>query len=197
MPLDPQNTLSNRPSMAEAEAAVRTLIRWAGDNPDREGLIGTPNRVARAYQEFFAGYEEDPVEMLQRTFEETDGYDEMVLLKDIRLESHCEHHMVPIIGKAHIAYLPGSRVVGISKLARVMEIYAKRLQIQEKLTAQVANTLFEVLQPRGVAVVIEAAHQCMTTRGVKKSGVTMVTSRMLGGFRNNTDLRNEFLSMIR
>ena len=197
MPLDPQNTLSNRPSMAEAEAAVRTLIRWAGDNPDREGLIGTPNRVARAYQEFFAGYEEDPVEMLQRTFEETDGYDEMVLLKDIRLESHCEHHMVPIIGKAHIAYLPGNRVVGISKLARVMEIYAKRLQIQEKLTAQVANTLFEVLQPRGVAVVIEAAHQCMTTRGVKKSGVTMVTSRMLGGFRNNTDLRNEFLSMIR
>ena len=192
MPLDPQNTLSNRPTMAEAEAAVRTLIRWAGDNPDREGLIGTPNRVARAYQEFFAGYEEDPVEMLQRTFEETDGYDEMVLLKDIRLESHCEHHMVPIIGKAHIAYLPGSRVVGISKLARVMEIYAKRLQIQEKLTAQVANTLFEVLQPRGVAVVIEAAHQCMTTRGVKKSGVTMVTSRMLGGFRNNTDLRNEF-----
>lgn len=197
MPLDPQNTLSHRPTMAEAEAAVRTLIRWAGDNPDREGLIGTPNRVARAYQEFFAGYEEDPVEMLQRTFEETDGYDEMVLLKDIRLESHCEHHMVPIIGRAHIAYLPGSRVVGISKLARVMEIYAKRLQIQEKLTAQVANTLFEVLQPRGVAVVIEAAHQCMTTRGVKKSGVTMVTSRMLGGFRNNTDLRNEFLSMIR
>lgn len=197
MPLDPQNTLSNRPTMAEAEAAVRTLIRWAGDNPDREGLVGTPNRVARAYQEFFAGYDEDPVEMLQRTFEETDGYDEMVLLKDIRLESHCEHHMVPIIGKAHIAYLPGSRVVGISKLARVMEIYAKRLQIQEKLTAQVANTLFEVLQPRGVAVVIEAAHQCMTTRGVKKSGVTMVTSRMLGGFRSNTDLRNEFLSMIR
>lgn len=197
MPLDPKNTLYNRPTMAEAEAAVRTLIRWAGDNPDREGLIGTPNRVARAYQEFFAGYGEDPVEMLQRTFEETDGYDEMVLLKDIRLESHCEHHMVPIIGKAHIAYLPGSRVVGISKLARVMEIYAKRLQIQEKLTAQVANTLFEVLQPRGVAVVIEAAHQCMTTRGVKKSGVTMVTSRMLGGFRNNTNLRNEFLSMIR
>ena len=172
MPLDPQNTLSNRPTMAEAEAAVRTLIRWAGDNPDREGLIGTPNRVARAYQEFFAGYEEDPVEMLQRTFEETDGYDEMVLLKDIRLESHCEHHMVPIIGKAHIAYLPGSRVVGISKLARVMEIYAKRLQIQEKLTAQVANTLFE------------------------KFGVKMATLRMHGGFRN-TDLRNEFLSMIR
>ena len=197
MPLDPQNTLSNRPSMAEAEAAVRTLIRWAGDNPDREGLLGTPNRVVRSYNEFFAGYTEDPVEMLQRTFEETDGYDEMVLLKDIRLESHCEHHMVPIIGKAHIAYLPGSRVVGISKLARVMEIYAKRLQIQEKLTAQVANTIFEVLQPRGIAVVIEAAHQCMTTRGVKKSGVTMVTSRMLGAFRTNTDLRNELLAMIR
>ena len=197
MPLDPQNTLFNRPSMAEAEAAVRTLIRWAGDNPDREGLIGTPNRVVRSYQEFFAGYTEDPVEMLQRTFEETDGYDEMVLLKDIRLESHCEHHMVPIIGKAHIAYLPGSRVVGISKLARVMEIYAKRLQIQEKLTAQIANTIFDVLQPRGIAVVIEAAHQCMTTRGVKKSGVTMVTSRMLGAFRSNTDLRNEFLAMIR
>ena len=197
MPLDPQNRLSNRPSMSEAEAAVRTLIRWAGDNPDREGLIGTPNRVVRSYQEFFAGYTEDPVEMLQRTFEETDGYDEMVLLKDIRLESHCEHHMVPIIGKAHIAYLPGSRVVGISKLARVMEIYAKRLQIQEKLTAQVANTIFEVLQPRGIAVVVEAAHQCMTTRGVKKSGVTMVTSRMLGAFRSNTDLRNEFLAMIR
>ena len=197
MPLDPKNTLYNRPTMAEAEAAIRTLIQWAGDNPDREGLLGTPNRVARSYQEFFAGYDEDPVEMLQRTFEETDGYDEMVLLRDIRLESHCEHHMVPIIGKAHIAYLPGSRVVGISKLARVMEIYAKRLQIQEKLTAQVANTIYEVLQPRGVAVVVEAAHQCMTTRGVKKSGVTMVTSRMLGGFRNNADLRNEFLSMIR
>ena len=198
MPLDPQNIRkTNRPTMEEAEDAVRTLIRWAGDNPDREGLIGTPNRVARAYTEFFAGYDEDPVEMLQRTFEETDGYDEMVLLKDIRLESHCEHHMVPIIGKAHIAYLPGERVVGISKLARVMEIYAKRLQIQEKLTAQVANTLFEVLQPRGVAVVIEAAHQCMTTRGVKKSGVTMVTSRLLGDFRNNAELRNEFLMMIR
>jgi len=198
MPLDPQNIRNNnRPTIEEAEEAVRTLIRWAGDNPDREGLVGTPNRVARAYTEFFAGYDEDPVEMLQRTFEETDGYDEMVLLKDIRLESHCEHHMVPIIGKAHIAYLPGERVVGISKLARVMEIYAKRLQIQEKLTAQVANTLFEVLQPRGVAVVIEAAHQCMTTRGVKKSGVTMVTSRLLGDFRDNAELRNEFLMMIR
>lgn len=198
MPLDPQNIRNiNRPTIEEAEEAVRTLIRWAGDNPDREGLVGTPNRVARAYTEFFAGYDEDPVEMLQRTFEETDGYDEMVLLKDIRLESHCEHHMVPIIGKAHIAYLPGARVVGISKLARVMEIYAKRLQIQEKLTAQVANTLFEVLQPRGVAVVIEAAHQCMTTRGVKKSGVTMVTSRLLGDFRTNAELRNEFLMMIR
>ena len=199
MPLDLQNTLpkSSRPTVEEAEEAVRTLIRWAGDNPDREGLVGTPDRVVRSYTEFFAGYEEDPVAMLERTFEETDGYDEMVLLKDIRLESHCEHHMVPIIGKAHIAYLPGTRVVGISKLARVMEIYAKRLQIQEKLTAQIANTLFEVLEPRGVAVIIEAAHQCMTTRGVKKSGVTMVTSRMLGAFRDNGELRNELLAMIR
>ena len=199
MPLDLQNSLpkSSRPTVEEAEEAVRTLIRWAGDNPDREGLVGTPDRVVRSYTEFFAGYEEDPVAMLERTFEETDGYDEMVLLKDIRLESHCEHHMVPIIGKAHIAYLPGTRVVGISKLARVMEIYAKRLQIQEKLTAQIANTLFEVLEPRGVAVIIEAAHQCMTTRGVKKSGVTMVTSRMLGAFRDNGELRNELLAMIR
>ena len=186
-----------RPSMEEAEAAVRTLIRWAGDNPDREGLLGTPNRVVRAYQEFFAGYDEDPVELLQRTFEETDGYDEMVVLRDIRLESHCEHHMVPIIGKAHIAYLPKKRVVGISKLARVLEMYAKRLQIQEKLTAQVANALFDILEPKGVAVVIEAAHQCMTTRGIHKAGVTMVTSRMLGSFRTDSETRREFLSMIR
>jgi len=186
-----------RPSVEEAENAVRTLIKWAGDDPDREGLVGTPDRVVRSYLEFFAGYNEDPVALLQRTFEETDGYDEMVLLKDIRLESHCEHHMVPIIGKAHIAYLPSKRVVGISKLARVLEMYAKRLQIQEKLTAQVANTLFEVLEPRGVAVVIEAAHQCMTTRGIHKAGVTMVTSRMLGEFRDNTEMRREFLAMIK
>jgi GTP cyclohydrolase I len=185
-----------RPSRAEAEDAVRTLIRWAGDDPTREGLLGTPDRVVRSYEEFFGGYSEDPVGMLERTFEEIEGYDEMVVLRDIRLESHCEHHMVPIIGKAHVAYLPGKRVVGISKLARVVEVYAKRLQIQEKLTAQVANTLQAVLQPRGVAVVMEAAHQCMTTRGVHKHGVTMVTSRMLGAFRDDPRTRQEFLSMI-
>ena len=185
-----------RPSRDEAEAAVRTLIRWAGDNPDREGLVGTPDRVVRAYEEFFAGYDEDPREMLQRTFEEVEGYDEVVMLRDIRLESHCEHHMVPIIGKVHIGYLPDKRVVGISKLARVVDAYARRLQIQEKLTAQIANCLQEVLQPRGVAVVIEAAHQCMTTRGVHKSDVAMVTSRMLGAFRDNGETRREFLTMI-
>lgn len=185
-----------RPSRAEAEAAVRTLLLWAGDDPDREGLVDTPARVARAYEEFFAGYDNDPVEMLARSFEETDGYDEMVVLRDIRLESHCEHHMVPIIGKAHIAYLPSGRVVGISKLARVIETYAKRLQIQEKLTAQIANTIESVLKPKGVAVVIEAAHQCMTTRGIHKPGVTMVTSRMLGEFRSNDATRREFLAMI-
>ena len=185
-----------RPSRAEAEAAVRTLLLWAGDDPDREGLVDTPARVARAYEEFFQGYADDPVEMLARSFEETDGYDEMVVLRDIRLESHCEHHMVPIIGKAHVAYLPNGRVVGISKLARVVETYAKRLQIQEKLTAQIANTIESVLQPKGVAVVIEAAHQCMTTRGIHKPGVTMVTSRMLGAFRENLSTRKEFLSMI-
>lgn len=187
---------SGRPSRAEAEAAVRTLIRWAGDDPDREGLAGTPDRVVRSYEEFFAGYGSDPVELLQRTFEEVDGYDEMVVLRDIRMESYCEHHIVPIIGRAHVAYLPRHRVVGISKLARVVEVYAKRLQIQEKLTAQIANTIEEVLQPHGVAVVIEAAHQCMTTRGIHKPGVTMVTSRMLGAFRTDPSTRREFLSMI-
>ena len=185
-----------RPSREEAEEAVRTLLRWAGDNPDREGLVGTPDRVVRAYEEFFAGYDEDPAEMLQRTFEEVEGYDEVVVLRDIRLESHCEHHMVPIIGKVHIGYLPDRRVVGISKLARVVDAYAHRLQIQEKLTAQIANTLQEGLQPRGVAVVIEAAHQCMTTRGVHKSDVAMLTSRMLGAFRDNGETRREFLTMI-
>ena len=188
---------NRRPSRSEAEKAVRTLIRWAGDDPDREGLVGTPDRVVRSYEEFFAGYFEDPIEMLERTFEETDGYDDMVVLKGIRLESHCEHHMVPIIGKVHIAYLPKNRVVGISKLARVMEVFAKRLQIQEKLTAQIANTLQHVLEPRGVAVVIEAAHQCMTTRGVKKPGVTMITSKMLGCFRDDATTRKEFMSLIR
>lgn len=190
-------TTVRKPSRAEAEAAVRTLLMWAGDDPDREGLVDTPARVVRAYEEFFAGYESDPTEMLARTFEETDGYDEMVVLRDIRLESHCEHHVVPIIGRAHVAYLPHKRVVGISKLARVVDLYAKRLQIQEKLTAQVANAINDVLQPKGVAVVIEAAHQCMTTRGIHKPGVTMVTSRMLGAFRDDAATRREFLAMIR
>lgn len=185
-----------RPTRAEVEEAVRTLLRWAGDDPDREGLKETPARVARAYREFFHGYEIDPVALLERTFAETDGYDEMVLLRDIRFESFCEHHMVPIVGRAHVAYLPYRRVVGISKLARVVEAYAKRLQIQEKMTAQIANTINEVLEPRGVAVVLEGSHQCMTTRGVHKSGVTMVTSRMLGTFRNDPTTRREFLALI-
>jgi GTP cyclohydrolase I len=184
------------PTREQAEAAIRTLLRWAGDDPDREGLRDTPSRVARAYREFFVGYATDPLALLERTFEETDGYDEIVLLRDIRLESTCEHHMAPIIGRVHVAYLPHRRVVGISKLARVVDAYAKRLQIQEKLTAQIANTIQEVLEPRGVAVVVEAAHQCMTTRGVHKPGVTMVTSRMLGAFRDNPATRRELLSMI-
>jgi GTP cyclohydrolase I len=192
----PEDRSSDRPTREEAESAIRTLLRWAGDDPDREGLRDTPSRVARAYQEFFVGYDTDPVALLERTFEETDGYDEIVLLRDIRLESTCEHHMAPIIGRVHVAYLPYRRVVGISKLARVVDAYAKRLQIQEKLTAQIANTIQEVLEPRGVAVVIEAAHQCMTTRGVHKPGVTMVTSRMLGAFRDNAATRRELLAMI-
>ena len=193
---DLQASATPRPTREEAQAAVRTLLLWAGDDPDREGLVDTPARVARAYEEFFAGYAEDPVELLARSFEETDGYDEMVVLRDIRLESHCEHHLVPIIGRAHIAYIPDGRVVGISKLARVMEAYAKRLQIQEKLTAQVANTIEAVLKPKGVAVVIEAQHQCMTTRGIHKPGVSMVTSRMLGAFRDDASTRREFMAMI-
>ncbi|MBW6400772.1 GTP cyclohydrolase I FolE [Roseomonas sp. HJA6] len=193
---DDQATDALRPSQQDAEAAVRTLLRWAGDDPDREGLIDTPKRVAQAYREWFCGYEDDPVELLARSFEEVEGYDEMVVLRDIRLESMCEHHMCPIIGKAHVAYLPNGRVTGISKLARVVEAYGKRLQIQEKLTAQIANTLQDVLQPKGVAVVIEAVHQCMTTRGVHKTGVSMVTSRMLGAFRDDPSTRREFLSMI-
>ncbi len=192
----PQASTLQRPTREEAEAAVRTLLLWAGDDPNREGLVDTPARVARAYEEFFGGYEIDPVELLARSFEETDGYDEMVVLRDIRLESHCEHHLVPIIGRAHIAYIPDGRVVGISKLARVMEAYAKRLQIQEKLTAQVANTIETVLKPKGVAVVIEAQHQCMTTRGIHKPGVSMVTSRMLGAFRDDASTRREFMAMI-
>jgi len=185
-----------KPSQQEAEEAVRTLIRWAGDDPWREGLLETPNRVVRAYREFFRGYGVDPIQVLKRTFEETDGYDEMIVLKDIRFESHCEHHLAPIIGRAHIAYLPKKRVVGISKLARLLDVYAKRLQIQEKLTAQIANTLNDVLQPRGVAVVIDASHQCMTTRGVHKPGSSMVTSRMLGAFRSDASTRREFLAFI-
>jgi len=185
-----------RPSREETEEAVRVLLRWAGDDPSREGLRGTPARVARAFEEYFTGYGVDPVEQLQRTFEEVDGYDEMVVLKDIRFESHCEHHLAPIIGRAHIAYLPNQRVVGISKLARLVEIYAKRLQIQEKMTAQIANTLADVLKPKGVAVVIEAAHQCMTTRGVHKPGVSMITSHMLGAFRTDASTRREFLAHI-
>jgi len=185
-----------RPDRATAEDAVRTLIRWAGDDPTREGLLDTPARVVRSYEEFFAGYLDDPVQTLSRTFSEVDGYDEMIVMTDIRFESHCEHHMVPIIGKAHVAYLPGHRVVGISKLARLVDIYAKRLQIQEKMTVQIADTLNNVLQPKGVAVVIEASHQCMTTRGVHKPGASLVTSRMLGAFRSDSTTRREFLAMI-
>jgi len=185
-----------RPSREEAEQAVRTLIRWAGDDPAREGLRDTPARVVRSYEEFFSGYHEDATQILSRTFSEVDGYDEMIVLNDIRFESHCEHHMAPIIGKAHVGYLPDRRVVGISKLARLVGVYAKRLQIQEKMTVQIADTLRDVLQPKGVAVVIEAAHQCMTTRGVHKPGVALVTSRMLGAFRTNAATRREFLGII-
>ena len=185
-----------RPSRAEAEDAVRTLIRWAGDNPGRSGMVGTPARVARAYEEWFAGYREDPREYLSRTFEEVAGYDEIVVLRDIPFVSHCEHHLAPIVGRAHIGYLPRKRVVGISKLARLVDVYARRFQIQEKMTAEIAACLVNVLKPFGVAVVVEGAHQCMTTRGVHKPGVTMVTSQMLGVFRKNLETRQEFLSAI-
>ena len=184
------------PSREEAEAAVRTLLRWAGDDPTREGLIDTPKRVASAYEDWFSGYKEDPEEYLLRTFEEVEGYDDMIVLKDIRFESHCEHHLAPIIGRAHVGYLPNNKVVGISKLARVVEAYARRLQVQEKMNAQIARCIQKVLEPKGVAVVIEAAHQCMTTRGVHKQGVSMVTSSMLGEFRKNPLTRREFLSVI-
>ena len=188
--------MSDKPTQADAEAAVRTLLRWAGDDPAREGLRDTPGRVARSYRELFAGYEVDPAALLKRTFEEVEGYDEIILLRDIRLESYCEHHMVPIIGRAHVAYLPDTRVVGISKLARVVDAFSKRLQIQEKLTVQIADTIDSVLRPKGVAVVIEAGHQCMTTRGVHKPGVSMVTSRMVGVFRTNPETRREVMAMI-
>jgi GTP cyclohydrolase IA len=184
-----------RPDRAEVEAAFRTIIRWTGDDPERDGLIETPARVARAFEEFFVGYTKDPVEILQKTFEEIEGYDEMIVLRGIRFESHCEHHMAPIIGQAWVAYVPSGRVVGISKLARVVEVYAKRLQIQEKMTAQIANTINDVLKPQGVGVIIKASHHCMTTRGIHKPGSDLVTSRMLGCFRDNPLTRQEFLSM--
>jgi GTP cyclohydrolase IA len=192
----PATSQDEKPAKEEVEEAIRTLIRWAGDDPSREGLVGTPDRVARSYREFFAGYEEDPDAYLARTFEEVNGYDEMVVLKDIRVESYCEHHMVPIIGVAHVAYMPDERVVGISKLARVVDAYSKRLQIQEKLTRQIAETIDRTLNPKGVAVIIESAHQCMTTRGVHKDGVTMVTSTMLGVFRKSDITRRELLAFI-
>lgn len=188
--------VTSRPTRDEAEDAVRTLLRWAGDNPSREGLLDTPKRVTKAFGEWFAGYEVDPEEILARTFEEVEGYDEMVVLRNVRFESHCEHHLAPIIGKAHVAYLPDRRVVGISKLARLVDAYGKRLQIQEKMTAQIANTLNDVLQPKGVGVVIEASHGCMTTRGIHKSGLTMVTSQMIGAFREQSSTRREFLAAI-
>ena len=184
------------PTREETEGAVRTLLRFIGEDPDREGLADTPSRVVRAYEELFSGYAEDPLDFLNRTFEETGGYDEMIVLRDIRVESHCEHHILPIIGRAHIGYLPRNRVIGISKLARVVDVYSRRLQVQEKLTAQVANAIEEVLKPRGVAVVIDATHQCMTMRGVHKPGVSMITSRMLGAFRDDAMTRREFLNMI-
>ena len=187
---------TQRPSREEAERAIRTLLMWAGDDPSREGLRDTPARVARAYEDWFSGYNEDPEEFLARTFEEIDGYDDMVVLKDIRFESHCEHHLAPIIGRVHVGYLPNNKVVGISKLARVVDVFARRLQVQETMNAQIAHCIQHVLDPKGVAVVIEATHQCMTTRGVHKTGVTMVTSAMHGEFRKNPLTRREFLSVI-
>ena len=187
---------TKRPSKKEAEAAVRTLLAYTGDNPDREGLLGTPDRVVRSYEEFFAGYKIDPEQYLRRTFEEVEGYDEMIVLTNITLESYCEHHMVPIIGRAHVAYLPRERVVGISKLARLVDAFAKRLQIQETLTAQIATTIEKVLQPKGVAVIIEAQHQCMSTRGVHKKDVQMKTSRMIGLFRSDPRTRKEFMDLV-
>jgi GTP cyclohydrolase I len=191
-----QSDAEKRPSRGEAEQAVRTLIRWAGEHPEREGLLDTPRRVVRAYEEWFEGYDQDPVEILQRTFEDVGGYDEIVVLRDIPFQSCCEHHMAAIQGTVHVGYLPRSRVVGISKLARVVDAYARRLQVQERLTAQIADTIDEVLRPRGVAVVVRATHACMSTRGVRKHGVSMVTSRMLGAFREDPATRQEFLTAI-
>ena len=186
----------SKPTREEAEAAVRTLLSWAGDDPAREGLVDTPKRVAKAYQDWFSGYGDDPADYLKRTFEEVEGYDELIVLRDSEFDSHCEHHMAPIIGKAHVGYLPSGKVVGISKLARVVETYARRLQVQEKMTAQIAQVIQDVLQPRGVGVVIEGAHECMTTRGVHKRGVSMITSKMLGTFRDDARTRAEFLRFI-
>jgi len=194
LPLEAEG--EERPSRKDAEHAVRTLLRWAGENPGREGLLETPARVVRAYEEWFEGYGQDPAEMLKRTFEEVGGYDEMVILRDIPFQSCCEHHMAAIEGTVHVGYLPGSRVVGISKLARVVEAYARRLQIQERLTAQIADTINEVLKPRGVAVVVQGRHACMSTRGVRKHGSLMVTSRLLGAFREDPATRQEFLSAV-
>ena len=190
------NKPKSKPSREEAMDAVRTMIAWAGDDPSREGLLETPKRVIKAYEEFFAGYEMDPDEILNKTFEEVAGYDEMIIIKDIRLESHCEHHMVPILGKAHLAYIPNNRVVGISKLARVVDVYGKRLQTQETMTAQIAESINRVLQPKGVAVVVDAGHQCMTTRGIHKTNATTITSQMLGVFRSDYRTRSEFMNLI-
>ncbi len=191
-----KKTKPRKPSRRQAEAAVETLLRWAGDDPEREGLVDTPKRVAAAYEDWFKGYKQDPVRYMKRTFEEVEGYDEMIVLRDIEFESHCEHHMAPIIGKAHVGYLPRNKVVGISKLARVVEAFARRFQVQEKMTAQIANCIEDVLKPKGVGVVIEAVHQCMTTRGIHKTNVSMVTSQMLGSFREDARTRAEFLRMI-
>jgi GTP cyclohydrolase I len=191
-----ETEMANSVTQTEAEAAIRVLLQWAGEDPAREGLLDTPGRVAKAYKDWFSGYALDPAEYLRRTFKEVEGYDELIVLRDIEFESHCEHHMAPIIGKAHIGYLPSGRVVGISKLARVVEAYARRFQVQEKLTAQIAHSIEDVLQPRGVAVVVEAKHECMTTRGIHKRGVSMVTSAMLGAFREDARTRAEFLQFI-
>ncbi|MDA9372885.1 GTP cyclohydrolase I FolE [Pelagibacterales bacterium] len=191
-----KKTLVKKPSNAEAEKAVRTLISFVGEDPDREGLLDTPKRVVKAYQDWYGGYNQDPKEVLNKTFSEIEGYDEIIMLKDIRVESHCEHHMAPFIGSAHVAYLPNKRVVGISKLARITRIFSKRMQVQEKLTAEIANCLQQVLKPRGVAVVIEAQHECMTTRGINEPGISMVTSQLLGKFRTDASTRKEFYSMI-
>ena len=188
--------MTQKPSREEALSAVRTLISWAGDNPDREGLLETPDRVIRSYGSFFGGYDEDPEAVLGKTFEEVEGYDDAVIVRNIRVESHCEHHMVPIVGVAHVGYIPNQRVVGISKLARVVDIYSKRLQTQETMTALIADTINRVLQPKGVAVVIDANHECMSTRGVHKTESSTITSRMLGSFRDNIETRAEFMNLI-